>query len=67
MRLRTCKHCETELNVGTLIKMHSDESVGIIKGIMSGRAKNAVYSIEWLVNHGDHSNFYQAHVFEIIG
>ena len=58
---------KNELKVGTLIKMHSDESVGIIKGIMSGHGKYAVYSIEWLINNGDHPNFNQAHVFEVIG
>jgi hypothetical protein len=58
---------KNELKVGTLIKMHSDESVGVIRGIMSGHGRYAVYSIEWLVNHGDHGNFYQTHVFEVIG
>ena len=58
---------KNELKVGTLIKMHSDESVGIIKGIMFGHGRYATYSIEWIVNHGDHANFYQTHVFEVIG
>ena len=58
---------KNELKVGTLIKMHSDESVGIIKGIMSGHGRYAVYSIEWLTNYGDHPNFNQAHVFKVIG
>ena len=58
---------KNELKVGTLIKIHSDESVGIIKGIMFGHGRYATYSIEWLTNNGDHSNFYQPHVFEVIG
>lgn len=61
------KKRKNELKVGTLIKMHSDESVGIITGIMSGHGRYAVYTIEWLTNKGKHSNFNQAHVFEVIG
>jgi hypothetical protein len=55
------------LKIGTLIKMHSDESVGVITGTWAGDRKYAVYTIRWLTNNGDHPNFYQAHVFEVIG
>ena len=61
------KRNKQELRVGTLIKMHSDESVGIITGTWACDRKYAVYTIKWIANNGDHPNFYQAHVFEVIG
>ena len=56
-----------ELPVGTMIKLHSDDSIGIIVGIFSGSGKHSVYTIEWLVNHNDNQNFMQSHCFEVIG
>jgi len=56
-----------ELPVGTMIKLHSDDSIGIIVGIFSGSGKGSIYIIEWLVNHNNNQNFMQSHSFEVIG
>ena len=52
---------------GTLVRLKHDHSIGVIIGILSGRGKYEVYSIEWLVNHGDHQNFQQLFFLEVIG
>jgi hypothetical protein len=56
-----------EIARGTLIKMRNSNSIGVIKGILSGKGKYAVYTIEWIVNHGEYQNFQQAFFFEVIG
>ena len=55
-----------ELPIGALIRLHSDGTVGIIKGVFSGSGRWAVYTIKWLGDN-DHPNFMQAHCFEVIG
>lgn len=56
-----------ELPSGTLVKLHSDDSIGIIVGIFSGSGKGSIYTIEWLVDHNENSKFWQSHSFEVIG
>jgi len=56
-----------ELPVGTMIKLHCDDSIGIVVGIFSGSGKGSIYIIEWLVDHDENSKFWQSHSFEVIG
>lgn len=60
------KNCK-DIPIGALIKLHKDNSIGVITGIMSGTGKYAVYTINWLVDYNDNQNWQQAFFFEVIG
>jgi len=52
---------------GTLIRLKSDNSIGVVTGMLTGSGKYGVYSINWLVDYNDNQNWQQAVFFEVIG
>ena len=56
-----------DVPVGALIKLKSDNSIGVVTGMMTGSGKYGVYSINWLVDYSDNQNWQQAVFFEVIG
>jgi hypothetical protein len=56
-----------EITRGALVRLRSDDSIGVITGMLYGFGQSGVYSINWLVNHSDNQNFQQGFSFEVIG
>ena len=56
-----------EVPVGALVRLRSDNSIGVVTGMLTGSGKYGIYTIKWIVDYSDNQNFQQSMFFEVIG
>ena len=56
-----------EVPVGALVRLRSDNSIGVVTGMLTGSGKYGIYTIRWIVDYNDNQNFQQSMFFEVIG